>query len=88
MAINSKRYTLYMCKTKNRKYVIKESKMARVLISMPEKFLTQIDSVAEGENRTRSELIREALRTYINRSKMRETSYATKNATILEALLD
>ena len=62
--------------------------MARVLISMPEKFLTQIDSVAEGENRTRSELIREALRTYINRSKMRETSYATNNATILGALLD
>ncbi len=62
--------------------------MARVLISMPEKFLTQIDSVAEGENRTRSELIREALRTYINRSKLRENSMATKNASILEALLD
>jgi metal-responsive CopG/Arc/MetJ family transcriptional regulator len=44
--------------------------------------------VAEGENRTRSELIREALRTYINRSKMRENTYATKNAAILEALLD
>ena len=55
--------------------------MARVLISMPEKFLTQIDSVAEGENRTRSELIREALRTYINRSKMRETTYANKTTT-------
>ena len=62
--------------------------MARVLISMPEKFLTQIDSVAEGENRTRSELIREALRTYINRSKMRENTYSTKNAAILESLLD
>jgi len=55
---------------------------------MPEKFLTQIDSVAEGENRTRSELIREALRTYINRSKIRESSFANKNASILEALLD
>lgn len=87
MAINTFRYTLYICKTKNNKQ--KENKsMARVLISMPEKFLTQIDSVAEGENRTRSELIREALRTYINRSKMRENSYATKNAAILEALLD
>ena len=62
--------------------------MAGVLISMPEKFLSQIDNVAQGENRTRSELIREALRTYINRSKMRENSYATKNAAILEALLD
>ena len=62
--------------------------MARVLISMPEKFLTQIDSVAQGENRTGSELIREALRTYINRSKIRENTLATKNAAILEALLD
>jgi metal-responsive CopG/Arc/MetJ family transcriptional regulator len=62
--------------------------MARVLISMPEQFLSQIDNVAQGENRTRSELIREALRTYINRSKLRENSLATKNASILEALLD
>lgn len=62
--------------------------MARVLISMPEQFLSQIDNVAQGENRTRSELIREALRTYINRSKLRENTLASKNATILEALLD
>ena len=48
--------------------------MARVLISMPEKFLTQIDSVAEGENRTRSELIREALRTYIHKQKVKENA--------------
>lgn len=62
--------------------------MARVLISMPEKFLTQIDSVAQGENRTRSELIREALRTYINKTKMRDNALANKNASLLEALLD
>ena len=37
--------------------------MARVLISMPEKFLDEIDNVADTENRSRSELIREALRT-------------------------
>ena len=34
--------------------------MARVLISMPERFLDEIDNVAAGENRSRSELIREA----------------------------
>jgi len=62
--------------------------MARVLISMPEKFLDEIDSVAEGENRSRSELIREALRSYIHRNKIRENTFATKNASILEALLD
>ena len=42
--------------------------MARVLISMPEGFLGQIDKVAENENRTRSELIREALRVYMNKT--------------------
>ena len=62
--------------------------MARVLISMPEDFLTRIDEVAEGENRTRSELIREALRTYIHKQKVRENTLAAKNANILEALLD
>lgn len=62
--------------------------MARVLISMPEKFLDEIDQIAEGENRSRSELIREALRTYIHRSKIRENTLVTKNASILEALLD
>ena len=47
--------------------------MARVLISMPEEFLSKIDGVAENENRTRSELIREALRTYIHKQKVEKT---------------
>lgn len=62
--------------------------MARVLISMPEEFLDKIDKVADGENRSRSELIREALRTYIYKNRVRDNVTATKNATILEALLD
>ncbi|MDD3437350.1 MAG: ribbon-helix-helix domain-containing protein [Candidatus Gastranaerophilales bacterium] len=62
--------------------------MARVLISMPERFLDEIDEVAGKENRSRSELIREALRTYIHRNKVRENTVATKNAAILDALLD
>ena len=61
--------------------------MARVLISMPERFLDEIDAVAGTENRSRSELIREALRTYINRNKVRDNQVATKNAAILDALL-
>ena len=65
-----------------------DDKMARVLISMPEEFLTKIDEVAEGENRTRSELIREALRTYIHKQKVKENALAIKNASILETLLD
>ena len=55
---------------------------------MPEKFLDEIDNVADSENRSRSELIREALRTYIHRNKVRENTFAQKNASILEALLD
>lgn len=62
--------------------------MARVLISMPEEFLNRIDEVAGTENRSRSELIREALRTYIHKQKVRNTAIADKNASILEALLD
>jgi metal-responsive CopG/Arc/MetJ family transcriptional regulator len=62
--------------------------MARVLISMPEEFLNKIDEVAQDENRTRSELIRNALRTYIQRNQLRDDAIANKNAAILEALLD
>ncbi|MEB3207209.1 MAG: ribbon-helix-helix domain-containing protein [Vampirovibrionales bacterium] len=43
----------------------KEKKSIRVLISLPEKFLEEIDELAGEEHRTRSELIREALRNYI-----------------------
>jgi metal-responsive CopG/Arc/MetJ family transcriptional regulator len=43
----------------------KASKSTRVLISLPEKFLSEIDILADEEQRSRSELIREALRNYI-----------------------
>lgn len=62
--------------------------MARVLISMPERFLDEIDEVAVNENRTRSELIREALRTYMSRNRIRNTQKAQSNAAILEGLLE
>lgn len=65
-----------------------EENMARVLISMPEEFLSKIDEVADSEQRSRSELIREALRTYIYKARVRENTLATKNASILETLLD
>ena len=54
---------------------------------MPERFLDEIDQVAGNENRTRSELIREALRTYMYRNQVRNSKKATKNAEILDALL-
>lgn len=54
---------------------------------MPEKFLDEIDKVAGNENRTRSELIREALRNYMYRNRIRNSQQAVKNAEILDALL-
>ena len=62
--------------------------MARNLISIPEKFLNEIDGVAENESRSRSELIREALRSYIQKNRIRENALAQKNAQILEGLLE
>ena len=62
--------------------------MARILISMPEKFLNEIDGVAANESRSRSELIREALRSYIRRSRITNVEKAKSNAEILEQILD
>ena len=56
--------------------------MARVLISMPESFLGKIDEVAENESRSRSELIREALRSYITRSQVRNNILAFLSANV------
>lgn len=41
------------------------SKSTRVLISIPDEFLGEIDGIAGEEHRTRSDLIREALRLYM-----------------------
>lgn len=62
--------------------------MAKILISMPDKFLESIDKIANDEQRTRSELIREALRTYLKTSTMINSKRALKNAEILDGLLD
>ena len=62
--------------------------MARILVSMPDKFLESIDKLANIEQRTRSELVREDLRTYIKRSNAVKPQQASDNAKILESLLD
>ncbi len=62
--------------------------MAKVLLSIPDKFLTQIDEVAENEQRTRSELIREALRNYIKRNSIFDMKKTASDAEFLEKLLD
>ena len=48
--------------------------MARILISMPDEFLNKVDSVADGEQRSRSEL------TNVEKAKT--------NADILDKILD
>ena len=55
-------------------YKHKSKKSIRVLISLPEKFLDEVDRYAEEEQRTRSELIREALRLYIRGIEQDETT--------------
>lgn len=61
--------------------------MARILISMPEDFLNKIDLVADGENRSRSELIREALRVYIQKQQRENLSHAQRDADLLESMM-
>ncbi|MBR2068724.1 MAG: ribbon-helix-helix protein, CopG family [Candidatus Gastranaerophilales bacterium] len=62
--------------------------MAKVLVSMKDTFLKTIDEIARQEQRSRSELIREALRTYLKRAQNVSPEKANKNAVILEGLLD
>ena len=61
--------------------------MARILVSMKEDFLKSVDKVALSEQRTRSELIREALRSYIQKATRTSPKNAVKNANLLEELL-
>lgn len=62
--------------------------MAKVLLSIPDKFLNQIDEIAENEQRTRSELIREALRTYMKRNIAFDAKKSASEADFLDKLLD
>jgi len=62
--------------------------MAKVLISMPDEFLDKIDNVAASEQRTRSELIREALRGYIRRNNLISAETSESKAKVLESMLD
>jgi CopG family transcriptional regulator/antitoxin EndoAI len=41
--------------------------MAKTMISIPDEFLALVDEIAASEQRSRSELIREALREYIRK---------------------
>ena len=62
--------------------------MAKILVTMPDEFLNRVDGVASSEQRTRSELIREALRSYMRRTSSQQIQKAQDNAQILEHMLD
>lgn len=62
--------------------------MAKVLLSIPDKFLDQIDEVANQEQRTRSELIREALRNYMKRNAVFDVRKASQEAELLDKILE
>jgi CopG family transcriptional regulator/antitoxin EndoAI len=46
--------------------------MARFVVTVQEDFLEEIDARAEAEHRSRSELVREALRSYLRSGGRRE----------------
>ncbi len=62
--------------------------MAKVLVSIPDKFLMQIDKLAITEQRTRSELVREALRSYLKRNVSFDIQKTNSQAEFLEKILD
>ncbi len=61
--------------------------MAKILVTMPDDFLHKIDGVALNEQRSRSELIREALRTYMRRMYIKNPQKSETDAKTLESLL-
>jgi CopG family transcriptional regulator/antitoxin EndoAI len=63
--------------------------MAKVLISMKEEFLEEIDKLADAEHRSRSELIREALRLYMRtrQKAMSDSKQVASQAQMIESLL-
>ncbi len=61
--------------------------MARVLISMSPEFLDKVDSLANSEQRSRSEYIREALRNYMRRNRNINVNKAQQNAKALDELI-
>lgn len=62
--------------------------MAKILVTMPDDFLHRVDGIANDEQRSRSELIREALRSYMKRMSIKNPQKAEEDAKKLENLLE
>ncbi len=61
--------------------------MPRVLISMSPEFLDKVDTLANSEQRSRSEYIREALRNYMRRNRAVNVHKAQQDAKALDELI-
>ena len=61
--------------------------MSKILVTMPDDFLHRVDGIASNEQRSRSELIREALRSYMKRMTIKNPQKAEEDAKKLESLL-
>lgn len=61
--------------------------MPRVLISMSPEFLDKVDTLANSEQRSRSEYIREALRSYMRRNRAINVHKAQQDAKTLDELI-
>lgn len=59
--------------------------MTKFCFSLSDDFMAQVDKFAKQEHRTRSELIREALRKYMQKAN---NVNALQNASLLDKLLD
>lgn len=60
----------------------------KVLISLPPTMLEQVDFIAVGECRTRSDLIRESLRRYINAYKQSGNHIPAQPSLVLDGYND
>jgi uncharacterized protein (DUF433 family)/predicted transcriptional regulator len=58
----------------------------KVLVSLPEKFLKEVDRLAVEEHRSRSELIREALRSYLETRSRRKVGEQPASYTATKAM--
>ena len=61
--------------------------MAKILVTMPDDFLHRVDGISSNEQISRSELIREALRSYMKRMTIKNPQKAEDDAKKLESLL-
>ena len=57
--------------------------MAKVLVNFQDEFLQEIDKIAELEHRTRSSLIREALRRYLSQYNQQQKENENQTKTLV-----